>query len=137
MAENIREEYTEDYSAAASSVSTDRRSPAGDRDRRRYRCRLATRSPATGTAAQSLPARASTLDEAEAKQRLADFTVPVPAGARVASIEAAQQLANKLGYPVVLKALGIAHKTEHNAVRLNLQSDRKSRRLHRAFRTQR
>ena len=64
----------------------------------------------------------NTLDEAEAKQRLTEFAVPVPAGARVDSIEAARQTADTLGFPLVMKALGIAHKTEHNAVRLNLQS---------------
>jgi len=60
------------------------------------------------------------LDEARAKQDLSELGVPVPAGARVDSVAGAVELATTLGYPVVLKALGIAHKTEHNAVRLNL-----------------
>ncbi len=60
------------------------------------------------------------LDEASAKQSLSEFGVPVPAGARVDSVSDAVEFAAKLGYPVVLKALGIAHKTEHDAVRLNL-----------------
>ena len=60
------------------------------------------------------------LDEARAKQSLRAFGVPVPAGARVDSVAGAVELATTLGYPVVLKALGIAHKTEHDAVRLNL-----------------
>ena len=62
------------------------------------------------------------LDEASAKLTLSDSGVPIPAGGRVDSVAAAVELANKLGFPVVLKALGIAHKTEHNAVRLNLFS---------------
>jgi acyl-CoA synthetase (NDP forming) len=62
----------------------------------------------------------TTLDEASAKQDLSESGVPIPAGERVDSIEAALELAAELGYPVVLKALGIAHKTEHHAVRLNL-----------------
>ncbi len=62
------------------------------------------------------------LDEASAKQDLQQAGVPIPEGGRVDSTEAAQALAARLGYPVVLKALGIAHKTEHNAVRLNLNS---------------
>ena len=62
----------------------------------------------------------TTLDEASAKQGLSEFGVPVPAGARVDSVAGAVELAARLGYPVVLKALGIAHKTEHDAVRLNL-----------------
>jgi acyl-CoA synthetase (NDP forming) len=63
-----------------------------------------------------------TLDEASAKQALSATGVPIPTGGRIDSIAAAQQLAIKLGYPVVLKTLGIAHKTEHNAVRLDLTS---------------
>jgi acyl-CoA synthetase (NDP forming) len=63
-----------------------------------------------------------TLDEAIAKQGLKQAGVPVPEGGRVDSAAAASALADQLGYPVVLKALGIAHKTEHNAVRLNLNS---------------
>ena len=63
-----------------------------------------------------------TLDEDSAKQRLADFQVPIPPGHTVKSVQHALQSAEKLGYPLVLKALGIAHKTETNAVHLNLQS---------------
>ena len=66
--------------------------------------------------------RQTTLDEASAKQNLAAYQVPVPAGGCVTSCEQAIELAESFRYPVVLKALGIAHKTEHNAVRLNLQS---------------
>jgi len=62
------------------------------------------------------------LDEAAAKQVMQQAGVPIPRGGCVDSVEAAQQLAAKLGYPLVLKALGIAHKTEHNAVCLNLNS---------------
>ncbi|MDH5354708.1 MAG: acetate--CoA ligase family protein [Gammaproteobacteria bacterium] len=61
-----------------------------------------------------------TLDEAEAKQQLSAYGVNVPRGERLWSAEQGKELAQRLGYPVVLKALGIAHKTEHNAVRLNL-----------------
>jgi acyl-CoA synthetase (NDP forming) len=63
-----------------------------------------------------------TLDEASAKQRLADFEVPIPPGHLVTSVQHAVENADKTGYPLVLKALGIVHKTEANAVRLNLQS---------------
>ncbi|NCF37394.1 MAG: CoA-binding protein [Gammaproteobacteria bacterium] len=64
--------------------------------------------------------RHSPLDEAAAKRALAASGVPIPAGGCVDSVAAAQALADKIGYPVVLKALGIAHKTEHDAVRLDL-----------------
>ena len=61
-----------------------------------------------------------TLDEASAKQALASAGVPIPAGRAVESVDAAVQAAESIGYPVVLKALGIAHKTERDAVRLGL-----------------
>ena len=64
-----------------------------------------------------------TLDEASAKQRLGAAGVPIPEGKCVDSNEAALELASSLGYPLVMKALGIAHKTEHNAVRLNLVNE--------------
>ncbi|MFT5220843.1 MAG: acyl-CoA synthetase (NDP forming), partial [Gammaproteobacteria bacterium] len=64
-----------------------------------------------------------TLDEAEAKQQLAAQGVPVPPGGRLTSLQQVNELAQQLGFPLVLKALGIAHKTEHNAVRLNLSND--------------
>ena len=124
MPENIREEYTEDYSrrGIVSFYGFDEALHATEI------------AADIGAAWQREPAEqvmmieqlfgpGLTLDEAEAKRQLAQFGVPVPAGGRVNSLEAAQQLAQELGYPVVLKALGIAHKTEHNAVRLDLQSD--------------
>ncbi len=61
-----------------------------------------------------------TLDEADAKAELAAQGVPLAAGGRVDSLDAALALAESIDYPVVLKALGIDHKTERNAVRLNL-----------------
>jgi len=63
-----------------------------------------------------------TLDEAVAKQALSEYGVPVPPGGTVHSLQQALDLADSLAFPVVLKALGIAHKTEHNALRLNLGS---------------
>ena len=64
-----------------------------------------------------------TLDEADAKASLAEFGVPVPQGCRVKDKQQALAAAERLTYPVVLKALGIAHKTEANAVRLNLANE--------------
>ena len=63
-----------------------------------------------------------TLNEAEAKLQLSAHGVAIPRGERLLSAEQGKELAERLGYPLVLKALGIAHKTEHNAVRLNLNS---------------
>jgi acyl-CoA synthetase (NDP forming) len=63
-----------------------------------------------------------TLSEAEAKAALADHGLAVPAGRRAASAAQAREAAEALGFPVVLKAEGIAHKTEAGAVRLGLTS---------------
>ena len=62
------------------------------------------------------------LDEAAAKALLGAAGVPVPAGRAVADADEAVAAAELLGYPVALKALGIAHKTERGAVRLDLRS---------------
>ena len=123
MSENIREEYIEDYAARGivSFYGIDEALHATE-----IAADIGTawqREPPTPV----LPAAAAngagiTLDEAEAKRRLAEFAVPVPSGARVDSIESARQSASSLGFPLVMKALGIAHKTEHNAVRLGLMT---------------
>ena len=60
------------------------------------------------------------LDEAEAKARLAAGGVEVPYGAVVHSADEAVAVAQSIDGPVVLKALGIAHKTDRGALRLNL-----------------
>ncbi|MGY3509563.1 acetate--CoA ligase family protein [Bradyrhizobium lupini] len=61
-----------------------------------------------------------TLDEAEAKARLIKAGLPVPKGGSASSAKEAFGLSRELGYPVALKALGVAHKSEVGAVRLNL-----------------
>ena len=62
------------------------------------------------------------LDEAESKDLLARCGVPVPPAKVVHSPEEAVAVADELGYPVVVKALGIAHKTEAGGVRIDLAS---------------
>ncbi|HPY40372.1 MAG TPA: acetate--CoA ligase family protein, partial [Thiolinea sp.] len=79
------------------------------------------------TAAPLLDGKASQtpeqiLDEAQAKALLAAASVPIPRGQVVRNLEEALQIANDFTYPVVLKALGIAHKTDQAAVRLNLRN---------------
>ncbi len=66
--------------------------------------------------------KTTVLDEAESKALLARHGVPVPAGQVVRSAEEAAAAAEALGYPVVVKALGVAHKTEVGGVRLDLSS---------------
>ncbi len=62
------------------------------------------------------------LDEAESKDFLARCGVPFPASRVVRSTAEAGVAAEELGYPVVVKALGVAHKTEVGGVRLGLRS---------------
>ncbi len=63
------------------------------------------------------------LNEVASKQALADCGVPIPVGQCVRA-EDAGDAANRLGYPVVVKAVSnmLAHKTEVGGVRLNLAS---------------
>ena len=67
-----------------------------------------------------VPAAPVLLDEATAKARLADHGVDVPPGAVAYGVDEAVAVAESLGAPVVVKALGFAHKTERHAVRLGL-----------------
>lgn len=64
----------------------------------------------------------STLSESEAKSALAQFGLRVPGAHRATSPEAAAEAADNVGFPVVLKGEGIAHKTEAGAVALGLSS---------------
>ena len=59
-----------------------------------------------------------TLSESDAKQALADYGVRSPK--RVDTIDIGSVDFNKLSFPVVLKGVGFAHKTEAGAVKLNL-----------------
>lgn len=72
-----------------------------------------------------LPSQANNavvLEEAAAKEMLAEFGVSIPKAKRTSSAENAAEAAEMIGFPVVLKGEGIAHKTEAGAVRVNLQS---------------
>jgi acyl-CoA synthetase (NDP forming) len=60
------------------------------------------------------------IDEAAAKQRLGALGVPVPAG-RVVAADGVPAAAQEVGYPVTLKSLGHAHKSESGAVRVGLR----------------
>jgi acetyl-CoA synthetase len=62
------------------------------------------------------------LDEAESKSLLAQCGVPVPELRVVRNAEEAVAAARELGYPVVVKAIGVAHKTDVGGVRLDLGS---------------
>lgn len=62
------------------------------------------------------------IPEAEAKTRLEPHGVTIPRLARASTPQEAANLAAGIGFPVVLKGEGIAHKTEAGAVVLNLSS---------------
>ncbi|MEP2717398.1 acetate--CoA ligase family protein [Pseudophaeobacter sp.] len=64
----------------------------------------------------------SLIPEAEAKLRLSDYGLRVPNSIQARSPGAARAAAADIGYPVVLKGEGIAHKTEAGAVVLGLAS---------------
>ncbi len=60
------------------------------------------------------------LDEAGAKEMLRAAGVPIPMGQQVTKATDAREAAHQLGYPLAIKGQGIAHKTEANAVVLNV-----------------
>ncbi len=63
---------------------------------------------------------AKVLDEAESKSFLSQNGIPVPSSKVVQSPEQAVDVAERLGFPVVVKTLGVDHKTEVDGVKLNL-----------------
>lgn len=72
-----------------------------------------------------LPTRSKnpeTLSEATAKITLADHGLRIPKSARAKSSDNAASTATTIGFPVVLKGEGFAHKSEAGAVALNLQT---------------
>ena len=62
------------------------------------------------------------LNEADAKDLLSQNGVPVPSGQVVHNPQEASAAAEALGYPVVIKALGISHKTDVGGVKLKLSN---------------
>jgi acetyl-CoA synthetase (ADP-forming) len=64
------------------------------------------------------------LSEAESKQLLAPFGIPIAREAIVATAQEAAAAADQMGYPVVVKLNGsaIAHKTERSLVQLGVRS---------------
>ena len=77
--------------------------------------------PRLPLAAEATAGECVLLDEAESKARLAAFGVAVPEGSTGCGVADAVAIARSLAGAVVVKALGVSHKTERNAVRLNLR----------------
>ncbi len=73
-------------------------------------------------AAQAANAPCRTMFEAEAKAALAAFGLSTPVGRVVRDCGCAVAAGETIGYPVAVKALGVSHKSETGAVRLNLKS---------------
>jgi acetyl-CoA synthetase len=71
---------------------------------------------------QPPPGPVKVLDEAQSKALLTRSGVPVPGFRVVHSVDEAVVAAESLGYPVVVKALGVAHKTDVGGVKLGLGS---------------
>ncbi|MCX7558207.1 acetate--CoA ligase family protein [Sulfitobacter sp. F26204] len=60
--------------------------------------------------------------EAESKKTLAGYGLRIPKSDRCAALEEIETVAAQIGFPQVLKGEGIAHKTEQDAVKLDLTS---------------
>ena len=59
-----------------------------------------------------------------AKKRLAEFKIDVPQNVFVKQAEdAPRRFSADLSYPLVIKGMGFAHKTESGAVALNIQNE--------------
>lgn len=71
----------------------------------------------------------NTLTEAESKNILKEYGVPVVGETAVFTVDEAVAAAERVGYPVVLKGLGsrLIHKTERGLVCLNLQDHKQVR----------
>ncbi|MFT4181773.1 MAG: acetate--CoA ligase family protein [Rhizobium sp.] len=72
-----------------------------------------------------LASEIETLNEAAAKAELSAAGLAVPLGATASTPDEAAEQAERIGFPVALKALGVEHKSEAGAVALNL-SDRQA-----------
>jgi len=73
---------------------------------------------------KAIAAKLPTVAEYESKQILQAYGITVPSGGLAASVDAALEIADDVGYPVVAKAVaaGLLHKTEQQAVHLNLNN---------------
>ena len=73
---------------------------------------------------KAIAAKIPTVAEHESKQILQAYGITVPSGRLATSVDAALEIADDVGYPVVAKAVaaGLLHKTEQQAVHLNLNN---------------
>ena len=81
---------------------------------------LGANMPGEPPAAVVAPRATKLVDEAEAKETLSRNGVAVPTGAR-SNRNDIGATAKKIGYPITLKGLGLAHKSEVGAVRIGIK----------------
>src|SRR5207248_1911954 len=84
------------------------------------------RSPFARKAAKSKPVEIGSGEHAS-KQLLAHYGIPITREEVVTSAAAAVKAANAIGFPVVLKAEGVDHKSDEGLVRLGLSSAKEVR----------
>ncbi len=82
---------------------------------------LGQHAPQIAPALVLAPGKTAIVDEARAKERLSTWNIVVPQGARCTR-NSVVETAQKIGYPITLKGLGLAHKSESGAVAVGLQS---------------
>jgi acetyl-CoA synthetase len=81
---------------------------------------LGTHSPMGLPAPVVAPGETALVDEANSKTMLASWGVPVPQGARCTRDNVVSE-AQRIGFPITLKGLGLAHKSEAGAVAVGLR----------------
>jgi acyl-CoA synthetase (NDP forming) len=82
--------------------------------------RRAPYPPLLGSESHGEDGQVEVLDEADSKALLSRCGVSIPPARVVRDTRDAVVAADELGYPIAVKALGIAHKTEAGGVKLNL-----------------
>ena len=81
---------------------------------------LGTHSPMPLPAPVTAPGETALVDEANSKTMLASWGVPVPQGARCTRDSVVSE-SQRIGFPITLKGLGLAHKSEAGAVAVGLR----------------
>jgi acyl-CoA synthetase (NDP forming) len=81
---------------------------------------LGAHSPMPLPAPVTAPGKTALVDEANSKNMLASWGVPVPQGARCTRDSVVSE-SQRIGFPITLKGLGLAHKSEAGAVAVGLR----------------
>ena len=87
---------------------------------------LGTHAPQPLPAVVNAPGSTVLVDEANSKSLLATWGVPVPQGARCIRDNVVIE-AQRIGFPITLKGLGLAHKSEAGAVAVGLSNEEQLR----------